>query len=218
VILASPDPALQVGPLAKNCRRYDNLFSPLVPIYCAELYRYDLETEELVQLTGLDGSSGMHHLRPRVLPDGRTVEFDYSPAIPETGSVRLRLDLETGEVTNAPGGICCTWVRDGYDVVWTEYGSRITKVAHPSGEETVVFHDPARYWALMWSSDDGRFHVISAGSPDTATSYRLIDVELETVKTVKTEWFSQDGSKYALVQRNVAPNGDDRLIIAPTPA
>lgn len=216
VVFASPDPALQVGPTAMNCRRYDGFFQPMPPIYCAELYRYDLVTEELEQLTGLGGSSPYHHLSPTVLADGRTVEFEYGPGVPESGSWTKRLDLETGVIVDVPDEPCCTWVRDTYDVVWVEWTSTIRKVDRATGEVTTLFTDDERYWARMWSSDDGRYHVFSAGSPETPTVYRLIDAEEETVREVLSEWFSQDGSTFAVVQRNVAPTGDDRLVIAPT--
>ncbi len=219
VVFASPDPALQVGPVAMNCRRWDGLFLPMPPIYCAELYRYDLVTQQLVQLTGLAGSSLSHHVAPKVLADGRTVEFEYGPAIPESGMSTKRLDLETGTIVDDPSGICCTWARDTYDVVWTEHTSTIKKVDRASGAVTTLFTDDEdRSWARLWSSDDGRFHVFSHGGPETPDIFRLIDAEEETVRVVLSQWFSQDGSTFALVQRNVAPTGDDRLVLAPAPA
>jgi Tol biopolymer transport system component len=215
VVFASPDPDLQVGPVERNCVRFDGLFQPMPAIYCAELYRYDLASGELTQLTGLGGSSEFHHVDPDVSADGSSVQFMYGPAIPEAGMTERRLDLATGVVEDLPFAWCCTWQRGTDEVRWDEQTGVLTSTDLGTGEVTTLFGGGDAYWYLAWSSDDGRFVVLSSAASPSRDIFRLVDTDDGSVREVPSQWISQDGSHYALRQQNVAPTGDDRLVLGP---
>ena len=65
--------------------------------------------------------------------------------------------------------------------------------------------------------DAGSFVVLSEYVSDTKSNYHLLDTDLLTLRSVPSPWISEDLSRYLLLQRNVAPSGDDRLVLAPLP-
>jgi hypothetical protein len=218
VVFASPDPTLQVGPVSRNCWRSDGFFLPMTAIYCAELYRYDLDTGELTQLTGLGGSSQEHHVEPEVSADGLTVRYLYGPLIPESGVDAQRLDLASGVVEEIADEFTLTWDRGTHDVVWDGRSGILRSIDHATGQSTNLFGAASDvYWARAWSSDDGRFLVLTSGGPDVPDIFRLVDTDTGAVRAVVSPWLSDDATSFALVQRNVAPIGDDRLVLAPLP-
>jgi hypothetical protein len=83
-----------------------------------------------------------------------------------------------------------------------------------TGDVTTLWTDPA-FYELRSVAGDGRFIVVSRWESDSVEAFRLIDTDTRSIRVVKTPWISDDGSRFALVQRNVAPDAIDRLVLAP---
>lgn len=208
LVFASPDPSLQEGPVALNCRDDNGLFQPMTPTYCAELYRYDIDTGAVQQLTGLDAPSMLHNTRPRVSADGSSVDFAISSLIPESGSSEARLDLATGEVVDLGTDSILEWDRGDTIVSWTSYLFRLAATDVASGEVTLL---PTPLYATYESSAaNGRYIVFSA----TGGRF-LVDTVEATMRTIPGTWVDDTATEYVLVQNNVAPSGGGRVIVAP---
>lgn len=216
VVFSSIDPTLQAGPTSVNCQRDNGFLQPLTPMYCAELYRYDLDTASLQQLTGLGGSSTLHQLDPEVSDDGLGVDFIRTTGIAPTGSTYHRLDLTTGAVEDLPPSNCCTWNRGSHVVAWDGYSRSVTSTDAVTGEVTNLTGEMATWVEDV--IDDGRFVVLNEYVSDTKLNYHLLDTDSRTLRPVPSAWLSHDLSRYLLLQRNVLPSGDDRLVVAPLPA
>lgn len=208
MVFSSPDPSLQSGTVPRNCRDDNGFFQPLTPAYCAELYRYDIDTGAVQQLTGLDAPSTFHNIRPRVSADGSAVEFVVSSLVPESGSVEARLDLATGEVQELPDGHGLKWDRGDTVVRWTASLMRLTATDVATGQVTVL---PTPLDALYESSAaNGRYIVFSA----TGGRF-LVDTVDATMRSIPGTWVDDTATHYAVVQNNVAPSGGGRVIVAP---
>jgi len=208
VVFSSNDRSLQVGPVASNCRRGNPPWTPLTYVPCSELYLFDRDTGQVRQLTGLTGSSLADHADPRFTDDGTGVTY----ASPDG---RIRLDLTTGELSLAPvAPPCCTWDRGTRHVVWDPGRATLTSEDATTGVVTTLW-STLEPWSLEAAADDGRWVVLSRWETDQKLVRRLVNTDTGVQRVVKTPWFSQDGSRYALVQLNVAPEGIDRLILAP---
>lgn len=211
VVFSSPDPALQVGPVSANCFRVVGLFQPLVPMQCAELYRYDVATGQVDQLTGLSGSSTLHQVNPELSFDGSSVQFEVAALLPETGPSAARLDLVSGEVQEVPWEQCCRWERTDTTVVWDPSYMELTVTDVATGAQTVLPTPfPAEY---VSSAGVGRFVVLDALS----APHRVIDTVDGTSRTVPGTgaWVDDTGSRYVTAQTNLAPRGDARVLIGP---
>jgi hypothetical protein len=213
IIFGSNDPALQIGPVAANCWKYNGLFQPLSRVVCAELYLYDLTDGSIRQLTGLDGSSSLHNVLGKVSPDGTTVSYTEENPIPEGGGpvYQRRLDLATGASTDDTTPDCCTWIRGNHRIVWSQYSSpaALTSEDLDTGQVTTL-NGPGAV-TLESHTDDAHFVVL--GHDDQ--KLHLIDTDTGTDRIVPSSWISADGLRYLLVQNNVLPENRPRLVVAP---
>lgn len=210
VVFASNDPSIQVGPTAINCRTGQPPYGtpPYTYYYCSELYLFDLDTGETRQLTGLDGSSDHSHVAPAFTDDGTAVDVS-------TGGRRQRLDLTTGEFTDTPADPpCCEWDRGSHRVTWDSGTGTLTSQDTASGDTTTLWSH-ADVYGLEADVGDGRFVVLSRWVTDRTQVFRLVDTETGDVTEVPSRWISEDASRMAFVQLNVAPEAIDRLIVAP---
>jgi hypothetical protein len=82
---------------------------------------------------------------------------------------------------------------------------------------TTLWADPDVY-SLDSVAGNGRFIVVTRWLTDQKFASRLIDTDTGRIRVVQTRWISDDGSRYAIVQWNVAPDAIDRLVLAPLPA
>ncbi len=209
LVFSSPDPTLQSGPVPMNCRDWHGLFQPLTPTYCAELYRYDPDTGEVEQLTGLDEPSPFHNVNPRLSADGSSVEFTISSLVPESGSIRGRLDLATGLVEELPASSVVTWDRGDTVVEWTPDLSRLTSTDVATGAVTrLPTPEPSE---LVSSSGNGRYVVLTAGNG----WHHLVDTVEATTRVIPGTWVDDTASNYLMAQNNVAPDGRGRVINGP---
>lgn len=208
LVFASPDPSLQDGAVPLNCRDYNGFFQPMTPTYCAELYRYDIDTGAVEQLTGLDSPSMLHNSRPRVSADGSTVDFTISSLVPESGSSEARLDLTTGEVEELPNDSILEWDRGDTIVSWTSYLFRLAATDVASGEVTLL---PTPMYATYESSAANGRYIVFTGTG----GHHLVDTVEATMRTIPGTWVDDTATDYVLVQNNVAPSGGGRVIVAP---
>jgi len=209
LVFSSPDPALQSGPVPMNCRNWHGFFQPLTPTYCAELYRYDLDTGEVEQLTGLDEPSRFHNVRPKLSADGSTVEFTISSLVPESSSIGARLDLASGALEEFPESSVVRWDRGDTVVEWTSYLSLLTSTDVATGAVTRL---PAPEQSeLVSSSGNGRYVVFTAGNG----WHHLVDTVEATTRVIPGTWVDHTASNYLLTQNNVAPDGRGRVIVGP---
>ncbi len=209
VVFSSPDPALQVGPTAVNCRRWNGLFLPLVPVYCAELYRYDPATGAVEQLTGLSGSSLWHNVDPEVSDDGSIVEYSVTSLVPESGSTSARMDIASGVVESLAYTPCCRWDRGDTIVMWDPSYQRLRSTDVATGQVTELLSlDGAE---LASSAANGRYVVLR----DRVGAHHLVDTDTGDVRLIPGSWVDDVAETFAVVQSNVAPSGTNRLILAP---
>ena len=218
VVFSSNDPSLQIGPTALNCLYGQAPWSPGTPTVCSELYLFDLHTGLTRQLTGLDGSSPYGHFSPKFSSDGTAVDFlPLGGAVPQPYTSR-RLDLATGVISDSPPGPpCCAWDRGGKAVSWDGATGTLTSTDTTTGQVTTLWAN-ADVFDLDRAIDNGRFVVLSRWVTDQTQVFRLIDTDTGSVREVSSPWIKKDGSTYAVAQQNVAPDGIDRLIIAPLPS
>lgn len=216
VVFASNDASLQVGPTALNCGRSNGPNRPLTPMVCSELYLFDLVTRETRQLTGLDGSSEYSHSVPTFTEDGTGLDFFATNG--RNGQpvwTPLRLDLTTGAVeARVEQPQPTSWDRGAHLVRWDEASGTLTSENRSNGEVTTLWSHADPFFVANVIAD-GRYIVLSHWDTPQRQSFRLIDTETGTVRVVSTPWISEDAGRYAVVQRNVAPDAIDRLIIAP---
>lgn len=208
LVFASPDPSLQDGPVPLNCRDYNGFFQPMTPTYCTELYRYDIDTGAVQQMTGLDAPSNFHNSRPNVSADGSTVEFTISSLIPESGSALARLDLATGEIEELPYSHVLEWDRGDTIVSWTSYLFRLAATDVASGQVTLL---PAPLNATYESSAANGRYIVFSGTGGR----HLVDTVEVTMRTIPGTWVDDTATSSLLVQNNVAPSGGGRVIVAP---
>lgn len=215
VVFSSNDPALQVGPIAANCRRWIDPWTPGPYEYCQELYVVDLDTGEVRQLTGLDGSSPHSNAFPTFSEDGAAIDFRAPNTDGPTTSTYRRLHLDSGVIEDAPPTPpCCEWSRGTREIVWDDATTTLTSFDTATGEVTTLWEDPDPHH-LVSHAGDGRFVVVSRWETDQIQVFRLIDTDTGTVRPVSSQWISDDGGRFAVVQVNVAPDAIDRLILAP---
>ncbi len=209
LVFSSPDPTLQSGPVPMNCRDSHGLFQPMTPAYCAELYRYDLDTGEVEQLTGLDEPSTRHHINPKLSADGSTAEITITSLVAEGSSRQGRLDLATGEIELLPSTSVITWDRGDTVVEWTYYAFRLTSTDVATGVVTrLPTPEPSE---LTSSSDNGRYVVLTAGNG----WHHLVDTVDGTTRVIPGSWVDDTAQEYLLVQNNVAPDRRGRVIKGP---
>ena len=216
VAFLSNDASKQVGPVAANCVERP-LWQPEIYHVCHEVYVFDLTTDAVRQLTGLDGSSSVDHMRVRFTDDGSALYVESMT----TGSwnglpiYRHSIDLATGVATEVPAEPPVErWDRGTHEVVWDAGTGRLTSVEVGTGEETTLWSDPLAF-SLRKAIDDGRFVVLSAWINDQVEVFRLVDTDDGTITEIPSPWVSDGASHFAVLQQNVAPEGIDRLIIAP---
>jgi hypothetical protein len=216
VVFSSNDPRLQVGPTAINCMVRGAPWYPDTYHVCQELYLFDLDTRETRQLTGLDGSSTFGNFYPDFSDDGQSIEYSVGGGRVDTTAGDRRLDLATGQVeVGAPRPPAPTsWDRGTHVVSWDGATGTLTSEDRTTGDVTTLWADPLVF-SLASETGNGRFIVLSRWVTDRQEVFRLIDTDTGIIRTVKTPWISEDGSRYAVVQVNVAPDGIDRLVIAP---
>jgi hypothetical protein len=214
VLLSSSDPALQVGPVAPKCPRV-LAWQPTQILYCAELYLYDLDTGQTQQLTGLDGSSDKSHTGVDFSEDGTAVYFSRVSSGQYSIATFHRLDLATGLIEDAdpPVRDCCRWDRGTHEVVWDESTGTLTSEDKATAEVTTLFTD-TELWFLDKAMRAGRYIILSVWVGQNEV-FRMIDTDTGVVRDIASRWISEDMSRFAVLQQNVAPDGIDRLIIAP---
>ncbi len=222
VVFSSRSPGLQVGPVAANCPLVQP-WQPTQDLICTELYLFDVTTGETRQLTGLEGSSDANHSMARFSPDGGSIYFARIPGSWAPTGSHHTMDLTTGVVEpagiNHPGYDCCTWDRGTHVVAHHTTSSagvittEVTSTDVDTGETTTFFSDPEP-WAYVRTFGGGRYLLLSRWS-NQYQLFRWIDLDTGTVRKVSTQWFSEDLSRMAVMQQNVAPDGIDRLILAP---
>lgn len=212
VVFSSNDARLQVGPTAVNCAYVNGPFVPDTPAMCDELYIFDLDTGETRQLTGLDGSSTVDHAGPKFTADGQAIEYVTYDGTWFPQQRHHRLDLATGVVQDAaPTHQPTSWDRGTHVVEWS--GSALTSTDKATGAVTTLW-DEAGY-SLADAKQNGRFVVVLSWLTEQLLVHRLIDTDTGSVRVVPSPWISEDGSQVAFVQRNVAPEAIDRLVLAP---
>lgn len=218
VVFASNDRSLQVGPTAVNCVKLGYFFDPDVPYVCSELYLFDLETGEVRQLTGLDGSSVVNHVSPKFTADGQAIEFQrYPQRVWSPTPTYHRMDLATGDVQDAaPTPTPTSWNRGTHVVTWDAATMTLTSQDTATGEVATLW-DEDEPFTFRDAIANGRYIVLSYWKTERLELFRLIDTDTGRVRTVPTPWISADGSRFAVVQLNVMPDATDRLIIAPLP-
>ncbi len=218
VVFASNDRTLQVGPTAVNCMKLGAFFEPDLPYVCNELYLFDLDTGEVRQLTGLDGSSVVDHVGPTFTADGQAIEFhSYPQRVWSPTPTYHRLDLATGEVHDAtPTPTPSTWDRGNHVVTWDAAARTLTSQDKNTGAVETLWAEPEPY-TFHSAIAGGRLIVLSYWKTERLELFELIDTETGRVRTVASPWISADGSKFALVQLNVLPDATDRLVLAPLP-
>ena len=218
IVFASNDRTLQVGPTAVNCLKLGAFFDPDVPYVCNELYLFDLDSGEVRQLTGLDGSSEVNHTSPTFTADGQAIEFQSVPQ-PQWAPTPTyhRLDLATGEIEDStPLATPTTWDRGTHVVTWDSATQTLTSQDTVTGDVDTLW-DGSEPYSFRRAIADGRFIVLSYWKTDRLELFKLIDTDTGQVRSVSSPWISEDASKYAVVQLNVLPDATDRLIIAPLP-
>ena len=218
VVFSSSDKDIQVGPTAVNCWRGTGPTGPpYVAATCRELYLYDLDTGLTRQLTGLTGSSEVGASGLRFTADGSAIEYTASDGR-STSPIYRRLDLTTGTIEDLgwpppPVARPTSWDRGDHVVAWDDQTGTLTSTDDATGDVTVLWSDPSIY-ALRTVGSDGRYIVVSNWE-NNRELFRLIDTDTGAIRVIKTPWVSDDGSRFALVQLNVAPDAIDRLILAP---
>jgi hypothetical protein len=213
IVFSSNDPALQSGPVSKNCTQYNGFFQPLTSTYCSEVYLYDLADGSIRQMTGLGGSSPLHNNLGAVSPDGTTVDYVSENPIPEGGgpTIHRRLDLVTGvSVDIDPPTGCCSWVRGNHRIVWSPAPSLTSEDLDTGDVTTFDIGD-----ALVFDSRtaDGRFAVLE----NEAVRFHVIDTDTGADRLLPSRWISEDGSHYLVAQSYVLPENRPRLVLAPVP-
>lgn len=214
VLFSSEDPALQVGPVAPNCP----LVRPWQPTqirYCAELYLYDLGSGQIRQLTGLDGSSDTYNTPTGFSEDGSAIDFSRSTGGWAPTYTNHRLDLATGLIDDVelPTRDCCRWDRGTHEIDWDEASWTLTSKDVATGDVTTLFTD-TEIWSLDHVRSEGRYLVLSRWVGQTEV-FKWVDTDTGVVRDVASRWISEDLSRFAVLQQNVAPDGIDRLVIAP---
>jgi hypothetical protein len=216
VAFTSTDGSLQVGPTAAHCVTPNGPVGPYQPALCAEVYLFDVDTGSIRQLTGLGGSSDVEHSFPRFTEDGTGIEVTAYSEENHTTEYR-HIHLATGQIDpGTPPTFPTSWDLGSHTVRWDEATGTLTSEDATTGEVTTLWADPDVY-SLERVTGGGRFVVISRWVSNQNQAVRVIDTETRAIKTLKTTWISDDGSRQALVQSNVAPDGIDRLILAPVP-
>ena len=218
VVFASNDRSLQVGPTAVNCVQLGHFLDPDVPYVCNELYLLVLETGEVRQLTGLDGSSEVNHAGPTFTADGQAIEFhSYPQRVWSPTPTYHRLDLATGQVEDwTPTATPTTWDRGSHVVTWDAATQDLTSQDKATGVVTTLW-DEDEPFTFRSAIANGRYIVLSYWKTDRLELFRLVDTDTGRVREVSSPWISADGSTFALVQLNVLPDATDRLILAPLP-
>jgi hypothetical protein len=216
VVFSSNDSRLQVGPTAVNCVKRGAPWYPDTFHMCEELYLFDLDTGETRQLTGLGGSSTFGNVMPDFSDDGLSIEYRTGGGRVDPSHGDRRLDLTTGDVEEGtpPAPAPTTWDRGSHQVEWDGATATLTSTDDATGEVTTLWSDAANY-SLRTAAGDGRFIILSAWVTDRKEVFLLIDTETRAIRTISTTWIAGDGSRYATVQVNVAPDAIDRLVIAP---
>jgi len=216
VLFTSANPTLQVGPVSPKCVQVVP-WQPTRIIYCSELYLYDLGTGQTTQLTGLDGSSEQHHQMASFAEDGTAVFFTTADGAWAPTFSHYRMDLATGviEVATLPARDCCSWDRGTHVAVWDEATWTLTFQDALTGEVTTKFTD-TEIWGLRDVIQDGRYLIVSRWVGQNEI-FKLLDLDTGAERNIASRWISADMSRFAVVQQNVAPDGTDRLIIAPFP-
>ena len=215
VVFSSNDRFIQSGPATANCQYRRDMWAPPTATYCDELYLFDLESGATRQLTGLGGSSELDHTQPVVTADGSAVEFTTRDL--DTPATYHRMDLETGEITDAIAPTRPTsWDRGSHVVEWDAVTGTLTSQDAATGTVTTLWEHEATYH-LESAAGNGRYVVVSHWQTERLQVFRLIDTDTGTVRPIHSGWVADDGSRYAFVQLNVAPEAIDRLVIAPLP-
>jgi hypothetical protein len=216
VAFTSNDVTLQSGPVAANCIERP-MWQPVVHHVCHEVYVVDLSTWEVRQLTGLEGSSPVTHSNVRFTEDGSALLVDslitgsYETASP----THLRIDLTSGVTTEVPAETPVeSWDRGTHQVAWDSASGTLTSVETGTGDVTTLWSDPEVY-SLRSALGGGRHVVLSRWINDQVEVFRLVDTDDGTVTDIPSPWVSDDAERFAVMQQNVAPDGTDRLIIAP---
>lgn len=218
VVFASNAGSLQVGPVAANCRE-DRMWQPTRYHICPELYLFDLDTGETRQLTGLTGSSEHAHQQVSFTEDGTAVEYGtiVTGGWGTPVTARARLDLSTGEVTEATSQPeVHSWTRGTNEIVWAQSTGTLTSQDTTTGVVTTLWSDPNIHY-LSSVTGDGRYFVVSWWPNSRTEVFRFIDADTGVVRPITSPWISFDGSRYATVQLNITPDATDRLVIAPLP-
>ena len=216
VAFVSNDTSKQVGPVAANCIERP-MWQPEIAHVCHEVYVFDLTTHVVRQLTGLDGSSSIDHMRVRFTDDGSSLLVESRTTDTWNGLpvYRHSIDLASGVATEVMWEVPVErWDRGTHEVVWSSASGTLTSVDAGTGEVTTLWDDPLVY-SLRTVLDGGRFVVLSVWITDQTEVFRLVDTDDGTITEIPSQWVGDGATSFAVLQQNVAPDGIDRLIIAP---
>jgi hypothetical protein len=209
VVFSSPDPALQNGPLAKNCRFQTSPVAPFQPSYCSELYLLDRTDGTRRPLTGIAGSSLNSSTVPVVSPDGLSVTY-WSSNTPGPSPERFVMDIATGAISPAPAEPDPnSWDHGTYHVTWSS-SDGLVRTDTATGD--VVQLSPGGSNTPWDRSADGRYVVMGSYS----TTFQVIDVVDGSARTIPVPNIDDDATRYVGVLYVDSP-GIDRLITGDIP-